>query len=87
MSRKFKINIMSFQTELAKLSNFEDISYDAQATTGAGQSAKDIFCKGWPVAKTVLESIAAMIKNPFVKIIIGIVTKAGDALSTKICHD
>jgi len=76
---------MSFQTELNQLADFEEISFDANATTVNGQSAKNIFCNGWPSAKVVLESIALIIKNPIVKIVIGIVVKAGDALSTKVC--
>jgi hypothetical protein len=77
---------MSFQSELEKLANFDDITFDTQVQTVTGQSAKNVFCKGWPSTKVVLESIAAMVKNPVVKILIGIVIKAGDALSIKICE-
>ena len=76
---------MSIQAELNQLAAFEEVSFDASATTTEGKNAKDIFCSGWPSAKAVLESIAAIIKNPFVKITIGTIVKAGDALSAKIC--
>lgn len=85
-SRDFKNNTMSLQSELNQLGNFEDVSYDASAELANGASAKSIFCNGWPAAKVVLEAIAAMIKNPLVKIIINLVIKAGDALSNKICN-
>lgn len=76
---------MSFQAELNKLADFEDISFDASATTADGKNAKEVFCKGWPSAKAVLQSIAAIIKNPLVKIGIGAIVSAGDGLSAKIC--
>lgn len=78
---------MSFQSDLNQLESFEDISLDTNATTSSGQSAKTIFCNGWPSTKVVLESVSLIIKNPIAKIIIGIVIKAGDALSTKICTE
>lgn len=70
--------------QLERMDDFHDVSYSENVTV-QGRNAKDVFCNGWPAAKTVLESIAAMIKNPIVKVIIGIVIKAGDALSAKIC--
>lgn len=76
---------MSLQSELNQLGDLEDVTLDLNATTANGQSAKNIFCNGWPAAKVVLESISAIIKNPIPKLIIGIVIKAGDALSGKIC--
>lgn len=76
---------MNFVKELQKINDFEDISFDDQATTIKGKKAKEVFCKGWPSSKIVLEAIVSMVKNPIAKVIIGIVIKAGDALSTKIC--
>jgi hypothetical protein len=38
------------------------------------------FCNDWPTARTVLESLLAMIPNPLAKAAIGIVVAAGDAL-------
>ncbi len=49
--------------------------------------ARDIFCKGWDTAKIVLESIQAMVKNPIVKVILGIVVRVGDSLEEKFCHE
>lgn len=76
---------MNFIKELNNINDFKDISFDEQATTIEGKKAKEVFCNGWPSSRIVLEAIASMVKNPIAKVIIGIVIKAGDALSAKIC--
>jgi hypothetical protein len=76
---------MSLELELNELATLKGVSIDAEAVIASGQSAKSIFCNGWSTAKVVLEATAAMIKNPIAKLIIGIVIKAGNALSAKIC--
>ena len=47
--------------------------------------AKGTFCEVWPGAKTALELLQGIIKNPIAKGAIGIVIAAGDAVSSKIC--
>jgi hypothetical protein len=76
---------MSFETELNQLSKLEGVSVNLDAKAANGQDAKTIFCKGWPAAKMVLDAIKAMLPNPAVKIVIGIIISAGDALSGRIC--
>jgi len=76
---------MSLQNEMDQLANLEGMSIDTNALLADGQKAKQIFCHGWPATKVVLDSIAAMIKNPVVKMVIGIIVKAGDALERKNC--
>ncbi len=77
---------MSLQKEMDQLANLEGVTIDTNALLADGKNAKQIFCKGWPATKLVLESIATMIKNPVVKIVIGIIVKAGDALEVKTCE-
>jgi hypothetical protein len=47
--------------------------------------AKNKFCDVWPGAKTALELLQGIIKNPIAKAAIGIVIAAGDAVSSRIC--
>jgi hypothetical protein len=46
---------------------------------------KDILCKGWPTAKTVLEALRGVWTNPLANVIIGLVIAAGDAIQGAIC--
>lgn len=74
---------MSLESELTKLANLDDISYSFEDGTTNEVDAKEIIFKGWPTTKAVLETIASIIKNPFIKIIIRILITAGDALFSK----
>lgn len=78
-------NIMSFESELNQVSNLEGINVNAEALVANGDQAKVIFCKGWPATKMVLEALKAMLPHVAVKTIIGVIIKAGDALSSRIC--
>lgn len=42
-------------------------------------------CTIWPTVKEGLEILASVIKNPVVKVVIGTVIAAGDAIIGKIC--
>jgi hypothetical protein len=75
---------MALENELAKLSNLDDVSFDSAAVVN-GENAKDIFCKDWASAKKVLTAAQTMIKNPIVKMIIGILINVGDGLQKNIC--
>ena len=77
---------MSLESELTNLASFQNISYDAKATVASWETAQKVFCAGWPATKQVLEAIESMVKNPIVRIVIGIIVKAGDALAAKICN-
>jgi hypothetical protein len=60
--------------------NVNDISLLA-----APAGSKNKFCEIWPGAKTALELLQGIIKNPIAKGAIGIVIAAGDAVASKIC--
>jgi ABC-type sugar transport system substrate-binding protein len=51
----------------------------------APQNLKDIFCKGWPGAKAVIEALMKIIKNPIVVLILQGVEAVGDAAQKAIC--
>lgn len=76
---------MNLQQQVESIDKLEGISINAEAVTGTGQSAKNVFCQSWPVAKTVLEAISNMIKNPMIKVSIGIIIRVGDAMHERIC--
>ena len=59
--------------------NADDISM----TSATG--SKNKFCELWPNAKTGLELLQSIIKNPIVKVSIGVIIAAGDAVASKIC--
>lgn len=61
-------------------SNAKDISLVA-----APAGSKNKFCEVWPGAKTALELLQGIVKNPIAKAAIGVVIAAGDAVSSKIC--
>ena len=60
--------------------NVNDISL-----VSAPVGSKNQFCEIWPGAKTALELLQGIIKNPIAKGAIGIVMAAGDAVASKIC--
>lgn len=75
---------MSLFKHLEKVENFEDISIDHEAEHD-GIKIKDIFCDHWDTAKFGLELFQKGVKNPFMKIVIGIVVHAGDSFAKKLC--
>lgn len=76
---------MDFEKELKALVNLEDINLNEDVVLKGDQKAKDVFCEFWPAAKKALEAIKEMVKNPFIKIVIGIIIKVGDAIYEKKC--
>jgi len=46
---------------------------------------KNTFCKDWQTAKSVLQTISQVWKNPLAKLIIGAVISAGDAIQGAVC--
>lgn len=48
-------------------------------------ASKNKFCEIWPGAKTALELLQSIVKNPFLKLTIGGVIAAGDVVAGKIC--
>ena len=56
----------------------QNISLDA-----AGRNAE--FCKAWPEVEVGLQLLQGLVKNPFVKVSIGAVIAAGQAVSQKVC--
>jgi hypothetical protein len=69
---------------LEKLSNLENVSVDFNSTV-KGKNAKSLFCENWDNAKLALGAIAAMVKNPVVKLVITIVISVGDGIRSKVC--
>jgi hypothetical protein len=61
-------------------SNAKDISLVA-----APAGEKNKFCEIWPNAKTALQLLQSVVKNPVVKVMIGGVIAAGDAVASRIC--
>lgn len=49
----------------------------------AGTNAE--FCKIWPEVQEGLQLLQGIVKNPFVKVSIGAVIAAGQAVSQQIC--
>jgi hypothetical protein len=48
-------------------------------------SSNNRFCEIWPSAKTALELLQSLTKNPIVKSVIAIVITGGDAVASRIC--
>lgn len=69
---------------LNKLSNLENVSVDFNSTV-KGKNAQSLFCENWDNAKVALGAIAAMVKNPVVKLVISIVISVGDGIKSKVC--
>ena len=51
----------------------------------APAAQKNRFCEIWPNAKSGLEVLQSIVKNPIAKAAIGIVITAGDAVASRIC--
>ena len=51
----------------------------------APQDIKDVFCKGWPAARAVIEALLKIVTNPVVKAVLTIVEEVGDAAQKAIC--
>jgi hypothetical protein len=62
------------------LKNADSISLDETALVGQSK-----LCQLWPTVKEGLQLLAALIKNPVVKISIEAIIAAGDAIIGKIC--
>ncbi len=60
--------------------NVNNISLESSATAGGNK-----LCEIWPIAKEGLELLEAAVKNPALKVIIGVIVAAGDAITGKIC--
>jgi len=60
------------------VSNAQNISLDP-----GGNNAE--FCKVWPEVQEGLQLLQGIVKNPFVKVSIGAVIAAGQAVSQQIC--
>ncbi|MBC7935814.1 MAG: hypothetical protein H7Y86_10735 [Rhizobacter sp.] len=56
---------------------------DISMVSAAG--SKNKFCDLWPNAKTGLELLQGIIKNPIVKVSIGVIIAAGDAVASRVC--
>lgn len=54
-------------------------------TTQIDADIKKLFCEHWETAKSVLEALRDLLKNPIVKAIISTVIAAGDAVHSAIC--
>ncbi|MCC6289719.1 MAG: hypothetical protein IT249_17725 [Chitinophagaceae bacterium] len=62
------------------ISHYKDISLTETTAT-----VQNKFCDIWPNAKTALEILQQIIKNPIAKAAIGIVISTGDAIAKKLC--
>jgi hypothetical protein len=71
--RKTMPNVLS----AAEMSVLEkEFKADAAA---APDGIKDIFCKGWPAARAVIEALLKIVTNPVVKVVLKLVEDIGDA--------
>ena len=71
--------------KLNKLSNLENMSIDYDSSVN-GKDAKSLFCQNWDGAKIALAAIESMVKNPVVKLIIGIIISVGEGIKGKFCQ-
>ena len=67
-----------------KILRLENISYDLDALTSEGEEAKEMVRHEWFTTRRTIEAIQAIVKNPVVKVILGMVIKIGDGLEEKI---
>ena len=51
----------------------------------APDGIKDIFCKGWPAARAVIEALLKIVTNPVVNAILTLVEDIGDAAQKAFC--
>lgn len=62
------------------------INEDAMVTQGTEQlPAKEVLCAFLPAALSALAAAKELIRNPFLKLVIGIVTNALEALGDSFC--
>jgi hypothetical protein len=70
--------------KLSELSKLENMSIDYDSSVN-GKSAKSLLCENWDAAKIALAAIESMVKNPIVKIVIGIIITVGNGIKGKFC--
>ena len=51
----------------------------------APQDIKDVFCKGWPTARKVIEALLKIVTNPIAKLVLTIVEEIGDIAQKVFC--
>jgi hypothetical protein len=61
------------------------VAHSADISLNKSADPKGEFCKLWPPAKTGLELLLNIVKNPALKAIINIIIAAGDAVSKQVC--
>jgi hypothetical protein len=49
------------------------------------EEKQNAFCGIWDTAKPALELMTAIIKNPIVKFIVGLIITVGDRIKEKVC--
>ncbi len=49
------------------------------------EEKQNAFCGIWDTAKPALELMEAIIKNPIVKFVIGLIIQVGDRIKEKVC--
>lgn len=63
-----------------------NVSMDEEAIhEESGKPAKHVFCNNWDNARIGLEAIRTIVKNPIVKVIVGMVITLGDSAKSKFC--
>jgi hypothetical protein len=75
---------MSLETQLQKIADLENVSYDINAKVN-GETAQNLFCANWESAKKGLEAVQASLKNPALKLLVGIVITLGEGYKQKHC--
>ena len=70
---------------LSKASTAELVKEFKADAAGAPPDIKDIFCKGWPAAKAVIDALLKIVKNPIVQLILRAVEAIGDAAQSAFC--
>lgn len=71
---------------LSDLQNLDDVTLDKEAVhPDSGELAREGFCASWPASKLAIEKMQAMVKNPIVKFVIGIVITVGDGIAARLC--
>lgn len=71
----FENELASFQTRTAPL---------GLGTSSGAEKRKQLFCQSWPMVRDGLLSLEALVPAS-VRLIIGIVTRAGDAVAAAAC--
>jgi hypothetical protein len=66
----------------------QELMMDAKSISLNGASngvSKEEFCKRWPDAKSALEHLRDMVKNPVMKAVVNTVIKSGDTVAGVVC--